>query len=183
MKIKSLTADDELLVQQAAQLLIDAFHEHWPDAWPTMKEALAEVQEMLENERICRVAVDEQGNLLGIIGGIPGYDGNVWELHPLGVQPSQQGQGIGRVLVEDFEEQVRSRGGLTITLGSDDEDGMTSLSDVDLYQDLWEKIRDIRNYKNHPFSFYQKLGYSITGIVPDANGVGKPDILMAKRIR
>ena len=137
---------------------------------------------MLENERICRVAVDEQGNLLGIIGGIPGYDGNVWELHPLAVQPSQQGQGIGRVLVEDFEEQVRSGGGLTITLGSDDEDGMTSLSDVDLYQDLWEKIRDIRNYKNHPFSFYQKLGYSITGIVPDANGVGKPDILMAKRV-
>ena len=183
MQIKSLTAEDELLVQQAARLLVDAFHEHWPDAWPTMKEALAEVQEMLENERICRVAVDEQGNLLGIIGGIPGYDGNVWELHPLAVQPSQQGQGIGRVLVEDFEGQVRSRGGLTITLGSDDEDGMTSLSDVDLYQDLWEKIRDIRNYKNHPFSFYQKLGYSITGIVPDANGVGKPDILMAKRIR
>ncbi len=133
-------------------------------------------------ERICRAAVDENGDLLGIIGGIPGYDGHVWELHPLAVQPSLQGQGIGRALVEDFEEQVRSKGGLTITLGSDDEDSMTSLANVDLYENLWEKIRDIRNFKNHPFEFYQKMGYVITGVVPDANGFGKPDILMAKRI-
>ena len=143
---------------------------------------MEELQEMLEPDRICRAAVDEQGNLLGIIGGIPGYDGNVWELHPLAVQPSLQRQGIGRALVEDLEEQVRSRGGLTVTLGSDDEDDMTSLSGVDLYENLWEKVRDIRNLKNHPFTFYQKMGYAITGVVPDANGRGKPDILMSKRV-
>ena len=183
MKIISLTLEDELLIRQAAQLLVDAFRVHWPEAWPTLEEALKEIHEMLENERICRVAIDERENLLGIIGGIPGYDGNVWELHPLAIQPSQQGRGIGRALVEDFEQQVRAQGGLTITLGSDDEDGMTSLSNVDLYENLWEKIRDIRNHKNHPFEFYQKLGYIITGVVPDANGKGKPDILMAKRIR
>ena len=138
---------------------------------------------MLETGRICRAAVDEKGDLLGIIGGIPGYDGLVWELHPLAVQPTLQGQGIGRALVIDFEEQVRAKGGLTVTLGSDDEDGMTSLGGVDIYEDLWEKIRDIRNIKNHPFEFYQKMGYVISGVVPDANGVGKPDILMAKRVR
>ena len=182
MNIISLTLADEELVRQAAELLVNAFREHWPDAWPTLGEGLEEVHEMLESDRICRVAVDEEGNLMGIIGGIPGYDGNVWELHPLAVQPSLQGHGIGRSLVEDFEEQVRSKGGLTITLGSDDEDNMTSLSNVDLYENLWEKIRDIRNLKNHPFEFYQKLGYVITGIVPDANGRGKPDILMAKKI-
>jgi aminoglycoside 6'-N-acetyltransferase I len=182
MKILSLSPDNDQLIQQAAQLLVEAFREHWPDAWPTMEEGQKEVQEMLENERICRAAVSEQENLLGIIGGIPGYDGNVWELHPLVVQPSMHGQGIGRALVEDFEEQVRLKGGLTITLGSDDEDDMTSLSNADLYENLWEKIQDIRNLKHHPFEFYQKLGYVITGVVPDANGRGKPDILMAKRI-
>lgn len=182
MNILSLLPDNDVLVQQAAQLLVDAFREHWPDAWPTFEEGLKEVQEMLESERICRVAVDEGENLLGIIGGIPGYDGLVWELHPLAVAPSLQGQGIGRALAEDFEEQVRARGGLTITLGSDDEDSMTSLSNVNLYENLWEKIRDIRNLKHHPFEFYQKLGYVVTGVVPDANGIGKPDILMAKRI-
>lgn len=183
MKIISLRPDHEELIQQAAQLMVDAFREHWPDSWPTLERGLEELQEMLATDRICRAAVDEQENLLGIIGGIPGYDGNVWELHPLAVQPTLQGHGIGRALVADFEEQVQARGGLTITLGSDDEDGMTSLSNVDLYENLWERVRDIRNLKNHPFGFYQKMGYVITGVVPDANGIGKPDILMSKRVK
>lgn len=183
MNIVSLLPDNDHLIQQAAQLLLDAFHEHWPEAWPTREEGLEEVHEMLQTERICRVAVDEQGNLLGVIGGIPQYDGHVWELHPLAVQPNMQGKGVGRALVEDFEEQVRLKGGLAITLGSDDDDNMTSLSGVDLYENLWAKIQNIRNLKNHPFEFYQKLGYVITGVVPDANGVGMPDILMSKRIR
>jgi len=182
MNIFSLTRDNEHLIHQAAQLLMDAFHEHWPDAWPTFEEGWKEVHEMLEAERICRAAVDDNGNLLGLIGGIAGYDGNVWELHPLAVQPHLQGQGIGRALVDDFEEQVRLRGGLTITLGSDDEDDMTSLSNVDLHENPWEKIQKIRNFKGHPFTFYQKMGYVITGVVPDANGRGKPDILMSKRV-
>jgi aminoglycoside 6'-N-acetyltransferase I len=182
VRIVSLTLDNHSLIQQAAQLLVDAFREHWPDAWPTLQDGLKEVGEMLETGRICRAAVDEGGNLLGIMGGIPGYDGNVWELHPLAVQPSRQGQGIGRALVEDLETQVRSKGGLTITLGTDDEDGMTSLANTDLYENLWEKIRDIRNLKGHPYEFYQRMGYVISGVVPDANGPGKPDILMAKRV-
>lgn len=183
MNIISPTPENERLLWQAAQLLVEAFREHWPEAWPTLAEGLNEVREMLEAERICRVAIDEQGDLLGIIGGIPDYDGNVWELHPLAVQPNMQGKGIGRALVEDFEEQVHLRGGLTITLGTDDEDDMTSLSNVDLYENTWEKIQNIHNLKDHPFAFYQKLGYVITGVVPDANGRGKPDILMSKRVR
>ena len=182
MKIITLTKENDVLVQQAAQLLMDAFREHWVDAWPTLEEGLQEVHEMLEAERICRAAIDEDNNLLGIIGGIPQYDGLVWELHPLAVQPAMQGRGIGKLLVEDLEQQVHLRGGLTITLGSDDEDNMTSLSDVDLYENLWEKIRDVRNFKRHPYEFYQKLGYVITGIVPDANGIGKPDIIMSKKV-
>lgn len=182
MEIITLSSDNESLIQQAAQLLGDAFREHWPGSWSTLEEGRKEVHEMLETERICRAAVDEGGNLLGMIGGIPGYDGHVWELHPLAVQPSLQGQGIGRLLVHDFEEQVRQRDGLTITLGTDDVDSMTSLADVDLYENLWQEIRDIQNYKKHPYEFYQKLGYVITGVVPDANGIGKPDILMSKRI-
>ena len=82
----------------------------------------------------------------------------------------------------DFEEQVRLRGGLTITLGSDDEDNMTTLSNVDLYENLWDKVKNIRNLKNHPFEFYQKMGYVITGVIIDANGIGKPDILMSKKV-
>jgi aminoglycoside 6'-N-acetyltransferase I len=182
MDIISLTSENELILQQAAQLLMFAFREHWPEAWPTLEDGVKEIQEMLDDERICRAAIDDYGNLLGIIGGIPQYDGHVWELHPLAVQPSMQSQGIGRALVVDFEEQVRLRGGLTITLGSDDEDNMTTLSNVDLYENLWDKVKNIRNLKNHPFEFYQKMGYIITGVVIDANGIGKPDILMSKKV-
>jgi aminoglycoside 6'-N-acetyltransferase I len=183
MEIISITRENEHLLRQAAQLMVDAFREHWPDAWPTLEDGMKEIQEMLDDERICRAAIDDEGNLLGIIGGIPQYDGHVWELHPLAVQPNMQAQGIGRALIVDFEEQVRLRGGLTITLGSDDEDNMTSLSDVDLYENLWDKVKSIRNLKNHPFEFYQKMGYVITGVVIDANGIGKPDILMSKKVR
>ncbi len=183
MKIISPTLNDKDIIRQAAQLLVDAFREHWPEAWPTLEEGIKEVHEMFEAERICRTAIDEQGNLIGIIGGIPQYDGNVWELHPLAVQPNMQGKGVGKALIEDFEEQVKSRGGLTITLGSDDEDNMTSLSNVDLYENLWDKVKNIHNLKGHPYEFYQKMGYVITGIVIDANGIGKPDILLSKRVK
>jgi aminoglycoside 6'-N-acetyltransferase I len=183
MKIVSLAKENTDLINQAAQLLVDAFHEHWAEAWPSLADGLHEIEEMLEDKRICRAAIDDDEKLLGIIGGIPQYDGHVWELHPLAVQPNLQSKGIGKTLVDDFEEQVRLRGGLTITLGSDDEDDMTSLSNVDPYENLWDQIKNIRNFKRHPFEFYLKMGYIITGVVPDANGIGKPDIIMSKRIK
>ena len=69
-----------------------------------------------------------------------------------------------------------------IYLGSDDEHGMTSLYGVDLYDDTFGKIANIQDKGGHPFQFYEKMGYKIVGVLPDANGIGKPDILMAKRI-
>ena len=183
MKIITPQPDNKHFIQQATQMMVDAFREHWPNAWPTFEDGLEEINEMFGKERIFRAAMDNEENLLGIIGGISQYDGNIWELHPLAVQPSMQGKGIGKALVEDFEEQVRIHGGLTITLGTDDEDNMTSLSNIDLYQNIWEKIQNIRNLKGHPYEFYQKMGYVITGVVPDANGIGRPDILMSKRVK
>jgi aminoglycoside 6'-N-acetyltransferase I len=162
-------------------ILVSAFREHWPNGWPTQAEALREVYEMLDIERVCRTAWLE-GKVVGWIGGIPQYDGLVWELHPLAVDPRYQRQGIGTALVRHFEERVRVRGGMTITLGTDDEDDMTSLAGADLYDNLWEQVRNIRDLKGHPYVFYQRMGFTITGVVPDANGPGKPDILMAKRV-
>jgi aminoglycoside 6'-N-acetyltransferase I len=181
MRIIDLTPEDEGTIRQVAALLFEAFREHWPEAWPDMESALEEVRESFAEGRISRVAVGEGGEALGWIGGLPEYDGRVWELHPLAVNLAHQRQGIGRALVADLEEQVRQRGGLTIMLGSDD-DNMTTVSGVDLYPNVWEHIGRIQNLKGHPYEFYLKLGYAITGIVPDANGWGKPDILMAKRV-
>lgn len=177
--------------RQMADLLVREFAEHW-DAWHTLEEALEEVESVIE-QGFARVMIaadraaefgitDTTALVVGWIGGLPEYDGNVWELHPMVVRRELQRQGVGRALVEDFEAQVRQRGGLIVQLGTDDEDNMTSLSGVDLFDRPWEKIAAIQNLKDHPFAFYAKCGYTIIGVIPDANGRGKPDILMGKRV-
>ena len=86
------------------------------------------------------------------------------------------------LLVEDMEERVREWGGLTIWLGSDDEGNMTMLAGVNLYPDPLEHLVRISNRRGHPFEFYRKMGFSIAGVLPDANGLGKPDIFLAKSV-
>jgi aminoglycoside 6'-N-acetyltransferase I len=180
IKIVDLQPNDETATQQIAELLVEAFREHWPEAWPDLESARQEVRESFEGDRISRVALDGGGTVLGWIGGIRQYEGHVWELHPLVVRPAYQGRGIGRALVADLEAQVRERGGLTLWLGTDDEDNMTTLAGVNLYPDVWEHVAQIKNLRGHPYEFYQKLGFVIVGVLPDANGPGKPDIYMAK---
>jgi aminoglycoside 6'-N-acetyltransferase I len=34
----------------------------------------------------------------------------------------------------------------------------------------------------HALTFYRRHGYGIVGVLPDVNGAGRPDILMAKRL-
>jgi len=181
MRIIDLLAGDEEAIRQAAALLVDGFRGHSP-SWPDMDAALEELGESLEPGHICRVAVSEQGTVLGWIGGCPQYEGHVWELHPLVVHPDHQRRGIGRALVRDLEEQVRARGANTLWLGTDDEDNRTSLSGVDLYPDPLAHLARIVNLGGHPYEFYQKVGFVIVGVMPDANGPGKPDIYMAKRV-
>jgi aminoglycoside 6'-N-acetyltransferase I len=131
---------------------------------------------------ISRVALDGHGMAVGWIGAIKHYNGHTWELHPLVVKLDQQRRGIGRALVRDLEQRVVALGGSTIYLGSDDEQSQTSVAGIDLYPNVWQHVRNIRNFRDHPYEFYQKLGFVIVGVIPDANGFGKPDILMAKRI-
>jgi aminoglycoside 6'-N-acetyltransferase I len=181
--IRDLATAEEETIRQAAKVLVEGFEDDWPDAWPTEEEALEEVQEALGKDRICRVALGEDGTVLGWIGGLPSYGGKVWELHPLVVRPDLQRRGIGSALVVDLEARVAERGALTLWLGTDDETDMTTLSGVDLYPDVLGHLANIENLRRHPYEFYLKLGFSIIGAMPDANGWGKPDIYMAKRCR
>ncbi len=183
MQIINLCPDDKQIIEELAALLVESFKEHWHSAWSDMDSALQEVQESLGADRISRVAVSENGRVLGWIGGISHYDGNVWELHPLVVHSDYRGGGIGRALVADLENQVREKGCLTLWVGTDDEDNMTTLGGVNLYPNVFEHIGKIRNLRGHPYEFYQKVGFTIVGVMPDANGLGKPDIYMAKPVR
>ncbi len=181
MHIVDLHSDDESAIRQVAALLVEGFATNWSEAWPNLASALEEVRVSFAAGRISRIALDEDGTVLGWIGGASHYRGHVWELHPL-VGINQQGQGIGRALVDDLEERVRELGGLTITLGTDDVTGQTTLAGIDLFPHLWEHVTQIKNLKRHPYEFYQKQGFVIVGVMPDANGLGNPDILMAKSV-
>jgi aminoglycoside 6'-N-acetyltransferase I len=169
------------LVEQTARLLLEAFRERTP-SWPDLASALAEVHESLEPGKVSRVMVDEAGQVIGWIGGQPQYDGHVWELHPLVVAEAWRGRGFGRALVADLERQVAERGGLTLWLGADDENVETSLGGVDLYGDVPGALQRAAGRRPHPLGFYARLGFTLVGVLPDANGRGKPDIFLAKRI-
>jgi aminoglycoside 6'-N-acetyltransferase I len=180
--IVDLTRSAHELIEQTAALLHDAFSgrtEHWQD----IDSARGEVLESLVPERISRVAVDDGDRVVGWIGAIPSYGGRVWEIHPLVVSAPHRRHGIGRALVEDVECIVAERGGLTLWLGSDDEQGETTAAGVDLYADVSGAIRNMKKLGgDHPYDFYRCLGFQVVGFMPDANGHGKPDIFLAKRI-
>lgn len=177
MTIADLGTQPEQIQEQAAALLVEGFDE--PRGWPTLELARDEVAAVLQ-QGFARAAVEES-TLLGWVGGLPDYAGRVWELHPMVVRREYRRRGIGRALVDVFEAEARRRGALTATLGTDDDAGMTSLADVDLYEDVPRHLAGLRDLgRSHPFLFYRKLGYVVTGVVPDANGRGRPDIYMSK---
>jgi aminoglycoside 6'-N-acetyltransferase I len=175
MNIQLFDKNNIQYVKEAADLLAECFPHAYGDC------ALEEMNAILDEERIAVMAV-EDNHLIGFTGAIPQYGVTGWELHPLVVNKAYRKKGIGSQLVYALENEVTARGGVVMYLGTDDEFGQTTLSGTDLYDDLFEKIQKIENIGGHPYEFYQKIGYKIVGVIPDANGFGKPDIWMAKRL-
>ena len=166
--------------EQAAHVLIAALA-HVPTAWKDDAAASAEVATFIEDpERLGIVAL--HGDLVrGWVGAIR-HSEVAWELHPLVVDPAHQRRGIGTHLVTALEDQARAAGVLTLWLGTDDDFGGTNLYGQDLYPDILGALQKLRVTSGHPYRFYEKLGYTVTGVLPDVDGIGRHDILMAKRV-
>lgn len=179
MDVLDLDPSDAAGRERCAELLIEGFRDLAPDAWPDLADAREAVDECLTLGPVRVARID--GAIVGWIAGHPSY-ARVWELHPLVVAATHQRRGIGRALVADLERVVAERGALTLVLGSDDETGLTSLFGIDLYPDPLAHLVELADRRGHPFSFYLKCGFAITGVTPDANGFGQPDIHMAKRV-
>ena len=194
MEFVNMLALSEEQLMQAARMLSDEL----PMGWANADEAREEIRERLlvaseryitgvkrpqDEEENYFVAAMDGGEVIGWCGILPSYGCNVYELHPLVVRHDLQRQGVGAALVWQVEEEARRRGGLTLWLGADDEvgDGETSLANVDLYDDLPERIRSF-DPGTHQTAFYLKQGFKVVGVMPDAGGIGKPDIYMAKRL-
>ncbi len=180
LQIISLDAASHDQREDAAEILMTALG-HCPSAWHDMPSARDEVGTFLNNPDRFSFAALEGGRLMGWIGGIR-QSRYVWELHPLVVRPQSQRRGYGRLLVQALEAAARGAGVCTIWLGTDDDFGGTNLFGVDLYPDVLEKLAHLAPATDHPFTFYRAQGYAVVGVLPDADGPGKHDILMAKRI-
>ena len=179
MPIADLAGQPATILEEAASMLVAEFDS--PHGWPSIELAREEVSTVLR-EGFARGMLDGH-TLLGWIGGLPEYGGRVWELHPMVVVGEHRRKGIGRALTAAFEDEARRRGALTATLGTDDDSAMTSLAGVDLYDDVPHHLANIKDLgRGHPFLFYRRLGYVVTGVLPDANGRGRPDIYMSKKL-
>lgn len=165
---------------QAADVLRRALA-HVPSAWPEPGAAEAEVATFFEDEEREAVAAVAGGRLIGWVGWIRAYS-HAWELHPLVVDPAHQRGGVGRALVAELERRASAAGMLTVFLGTDDDYGGTNAFGADLLPDLLGKARSIAPANGHAMGFYQRIGYEVAGLLPDVNGAGRPDILMAKRV-
>lgn len=175
MIVTEFDREDTLLKVELADMLAAT----WPQSYG--QTATTEVDHLMAPDRLAIAAIDDD-ELVGFVGAIPQYGVTGWELHPLIVRDSHRKRRIGARLMTFIENEIASRGGLTVYLGTDDEKFETSLSEGDLFQNPLQAIQEIENRNHHPYEFYQKLGYQIVGVIPDANGWHKPDILMAKRV-
>ena len=174
--------ESENIKEQAAQVLLETFFE--ADMWPNinLNEALKTVDECISDENIS-VGIKIEDRLIGWIGLRPMYE-KTWELHPLAIMPEFQRKGYGKILINELEKIAQEKGIIGIVAGSDDETNKTSLSEKEKTgENIFEEIKNIKNYKNHPFEFYKKCGFIIIGIIPNANGPKKPDIWLWKDIR
>ncbi|HZZ34490.1 MAG TPA: GNAT family N-acetyltransferase [Caulobacteraceae bacterium] len=166
--------------RQAADVLVQAFA-HQSAAWRTPAEAAAEVDTFFNDPERSALAAIDAGELIGWIGVIQTYS-HAWELHPIAVMPARQRGGIGTTLIRALEDNVRAKGVLTLYLGADDDFGGTSLFGADVWSDPLGALAAVEATGGHPFTFYRKQGYALVGLIPDANGRGKPDIWLAKRL-
>jgi aminoglycoside 6'-N-acetyltransferase I len=169
-------------IDKAAKILLETMP--IANMWPDLNEeiALKTVDESIADENIS-IGIKVNNQLIGWAGLMPMYK-NTWELHPMAILPKFQGKSYGKILLNEIEKIAQKKGIIGIFVGSDDETNKTSLSEVEITKDnIFEEIKRIKNYENHPYEFYMRCGYSIIGIIPNANGSKKPDILLWKDIR
>ena len=181
MRIDDLLPNHADRIDELSHVVHSAFQEIVPDWLPHLDDARQRVLESLQTGRISRVLLNDSNEIVGWVAGTHQY-GHVWELHPLVVAEPHQGKGYGRLLVQDLERLAAERGALTLLVGTSDETDRTTLFGADLYDDTPNHLARLSSTRPHPLDFYVKVGFTVVGVVPDAEGLGKPTITLAKRV-
>ena len=67
-------------------------------------------------------------------------------------------------------------------VGTSDTGDATSLSNVDLYDRPGTRIDAMTTQAPHAVELWRRAGYTIVGVLPDAEGSGRPSIQLARRL-
>jgi aminoglycoside 6'-N-acetyltransferase I len=170
--------EDTQFIEEAALLLQIVY----PHLLYTQAEAENEIMRVFQQGSIFIIRViDEQ--IVGMIGARPTHGSTGYELFPHVVSPDKQNQGMGSVLLQMLETELSKRQATVLFLATEDEMGETSISDIDLFEDPFPSLQELKSDSTHPYVYYRKRGFKVFGVIPDAFGIGKPDIIMAKRIK
>jgi aminoglycoside 6'-N-acetyltransferase I len=180
MRIEDLDATDGPLLERLARLTHAAAATHAPNWLPTMDAAREEVDDATAEGHVTRVLFDDEGAPLGWGSTFHTY-GAVWEIHPLVVDVAHHRHGHGARLLADLEARAADRGAGVLIVGTSDETEATSLGGIDLYRDPIGAMASLTFADSHAVGFWLRMGYSLVGITPDAEGPGRPSINFAKR--
>ena len=176
IRIIDLNRGDSERIRQVVEIYLQAFRKE------SEERALREIEDRFGAGRISLVAMDQDDdNVVGWIAAMLDT-GRSWELNPLVVRLDRRRQGIGRALVTDLESILVGRDAYTVFLTTDDLYEPTSLTGFDLYPNVFEHLARIQSPEGNPYRFYEKVGYTIVGAIPDLNGLGRPDIILSKRL-
>lgn len=154
-------------------------------AWlPTPEHARDELVRVASEAAICRALLEDDVPR-GWVGAAPCAD-TAWELHPLLVDPDCHGVGFGTRLVAEAERAACAAGALRMAVSTSDATEKTTLGGVDLFVDPLGALQRLAvrdSTAGHAFRFWQRVGYTVVGVLPDAEGSGVPSILLAKSLR
>ena len=175
MKVKELN-----VYASEAKACTAMLHKAFPDHYPK-NVAKEEIIRLLKGDNMLYVAVENE-TVIGFVGTSKARRYiSAFQLDLMVIKPERRGEGIGTKLLDIVEHRLRDKGVVTLFIGTDDEGYKTSLTGTNIYEDTFEKIESISS-TSHPYQFYQKQGYQIVGVIPDAFGIGNHDIVVAKRL-
>lgn len=183
MKILPLAPDDLAAHERLVDFSMRAARQNHPRWLQDRERVLEEFARVTRPEGAARV-LEREGRWIAWIAAAPTFPG-IWKLHPLLVDPECQGQGAGRILVSAIEEAARERGARVMIVTTGDATEATNLSGIDLYPDVLGHLKKLAprpGVEGHAVFFWQKVGYALSGVVPDSGGPRIPSFQLVKRL-
>lgn len=167
-------------LEALAQLTLPAAQGHVADWLANIEAARAEIADAIGDDKIALVLRDGDRPVAWIAAG---HDwGAIWEIHPVIVAVDAQGRGHGQRLVREVERLAADAGARTMALSTSDTVGATSLAGADLYADVAGHLARFTVHRPHAAAFWLRMGYTLVGVTPDAEGPGQPSLSFACRL-